>query len=349
MLRAVIFILIIFILIFILFQVKLPCSIEGVGRVLPLREVNLIYSSSGRLTVLLKDNLNGVVSASLIAQFERGDVASFRLNPVIKLGAYVKSGDTIGVIYSSEFERELVKLIGELQVEKAMLDFYRTGEKEELIAEAKERLNYAKEQAREQMKILRRMKLLYEKNLISAQEFELAQTTANLYNINVKIAEAQLKALQSGAKKEQIDVIMKKIKALEDEISVLRKMLSMLAVVSPVDGVVFRIASGDTLLSIADTTGYVVLIPVGLKDVGKIKSGGVVEVLANGVYYPGRIERIERVVRVFKGRQMFIAVARFRALKGRFFAGEILNYRIRCGRTNLYSYIGNFFKTILNL
>ena len=257
----------IFILIVVvLLPVKIPYTINPPGKILPVREWIVIKGSDGRLITQLKNNQCGTIDNYSVSQFERGDAVQFKLKSNIVSGAYVSANDTIAAIYSNEIERQYTQLQGELGVAMASLEVSRTGEKVSVINEERNLLEYRKEQMEESKKQFERTEVLFSKNLVSQEDYEIAKSTNELNKINVKISETHLQSLITGSKPEQLDYIRAEISSLKNQIRILQKRFENYTLISPVNGIVNQIYSGDTILVISDTSAYVIISPVKWKE-----------------------------------------------------------------------------------
>jgi hypothetical protein len=272
------FLAIITIIIVIVVPVKFPYKITTVGKILPAKSWIVSKGNSGQLISFVHDRKKGIVDNYSVKEFERGDDIRLLLNPEVRIGKIVNEQDTVGFIYSNEIEKQLALLMSELNVTKSSLEFNKSGEKESVIKEAEENLNYFLKQASEQKKILARQKALFEKNLVSKEEYELTLNQAELNDISIAIAKAKLESVSTGEKKEQIELINNQIKSLQKQIEVLKKRYGSYYLISPVNGVVSNLASGDTLFSISDNNDFVVMIPVKFSEVSYINDNAEIEI-----------------------------------------------------------------------
>jgi len=261
-----------------LIPVEFPYTITTTGKILPLKSWIVSKGNSGQLITFIHDRKKGIIDNYSVKEFERGDDIKLSLNPDFRIGWVVDEKDTIGFIYSNEIEVQIAFLESRLALARSSLEFNMTGEKESIIKEAEENLNFAVTQAEEQKKILDRQKALYEKNLISLEEYELASGQAKLNDIAVDIAQARLESVSTGAKNEQIELIKSEIKSLHEQIGVLRKRYHSHYLVSPLQGVVTNLASGDTLFSISDNRDYVVMIPVRVSESQYVSDNAGIEI-----------------------------------------------------------------------
>ncbi len=277
-LLLILFLLVLITIIVTVIPIKFPYKITTVGRILPAKSWIVSKGNSGQLISFLHDRKKGIVDNYSVKEFERGDDIQLLLNPEVRIGKIVNEKDTVGFIYSNEIEKQLALLMSELSVTKSSLEFNKSGEKESVIKEAEENLNYFLKQASEHKKILARQKALFEKNLASKEEYELTLNQAELNDISIAIAKAKLESVSTGSKEEQIELINNQIKSLQKQIEVLQKRYGSYYLISPLNGVISNLASGDTLFSISDNRDFVVMIPVKFSDVSYIHDNTEIEI-----------------------------------------------------------------------
>ncbi len=325
----------------ILLQVRVNLSIKAFGKLYPVKAWFLIRGANGEVIASLHDYESGVVNSYEVAQVMRGDVFRFTLNTMRN---FVRTGDTIGFFYSNEVEYQLARLKGLLDVEKATLKFYMTGEKESIVEQARRKLEGAREQMEAQRKIFERAKSLYEKNLISAQEFELAQSTLKLYEANVEIAKAELQSVMTGAKEEQIKLIQANIKAIQEQINVLEKRIKSFVLTTPISGVISGHFSRDTILAIMDTSKFIVLFPIKLLDVSMVKPGHTV-VIKNRETLTAVVKSSHNRVEILNGEQVVFYTAESKGKVINLKPGAIVTCYIKIGKVTLVEFITKFIRT----
>ena len=332
-----------------LLPIRIPYSIQALGRIMPAKEWILSRGEDGGLMATLYDHILGTMRAYSVAQFGRGDTIEFTLHSSIVPGAFVAIGDTVGLIHSNDpaMERQLTRLTGALSTERALLGLYRAGEKESVVREAQQRLTYAKQRAEEQRKIMERQHTLYERDLISQEEFEMAESTSKLYDIDVAIAEAELQTVQTGANKEQMDLVHSRIRALEDEIEMVRKTLENYTLTAPLSGLVFRSFSGDTLVAIG-ATAYVVVMLVKWKDRPYLAPNQDVQLNVSGLNSSprGTLMQLGNSVRVLNGEQVLLAAALVKPNAEGLVPGLIARCSISCEPATPLEYLGRVVKSI---
>ncbi len=340
LLFTIVFVLIGIILLFFL-PIKIPYSIKTKCKIIPIKEWTLSKSQNGQLISILQDNVSGMIETYSVTQFEQDNATKFNLYPSIKANVSVTLGDTIALIYSNEIEYELVQLKGELSNEIAQLKLYKSGEKASIIKEAKERVTYVEEQLKEQNRVLEQQQALYEQDLISKDEFEIIKNSVRLFEINLNIAQSQLRTFQTGAKKEQIELTTLHIQNLQKEIDILQKKFEHFTLTSPLSGVVFRNFTKDTLLTIIDTTNYIAIIPIRLKERNYIANGQNVKLRIDDInsIMDGKLIELGKSIHILNGKQILFAIAIVEPDNENIILGSYAHCLIFCEQITLIEYL----------
>lgn len=332
-----------------LLPIKVPYAVTVPGKILCTQEWIVTLNADGGIVAFVVDRASGVTKHYSLAQFERGDAVQFTLDPHVVGGITVAQGDTIGVVQSSEIERELQRLRGELRNVTASLAVSVTGEKQSIVEEAKQSVEYAKRQAEDLKAVLARQKLLYEKGLVAQQEYDLAERRASTSVIEVSIAEAKLRSATTGAKKEETEFVRAQIRSLQNEIDVVEKQEQAYRLISPLSGVVTQVAASDTLLIVSDTTEYVVIMPVPLRERSHVLPR------QNVKLYASEVERIpsavmmtvDNTIQSLNGQQVILATAQLNHATGELLNGLLARCSIECASLSPFDYLGRKFHTLL--
>ncbi|MBK7104661.1 MAG: hypothetical protein IPH62_05205 [Ignavibacteriae bacterium] len=337
-------VILILIIIFIL-PIKINTSITANGKLLPSKVWIISKGLEGLLYTTLVDNVNGFNEEYSITQFARGDLIKFSLNKNIKPGKKIFINDTIGIVYSSLNEQEIATLKGELDAAKASLQIGISGEKESLIELENKNLDYAKKQVEEQTKFFVRQKKLFEKQLITQDEYETENARLELYKINISIAEERLRSVLTGTKKEELQLINSQIKSLENQITVLQNKSNNLLLKSTINGIVSASYNQDTLLIINSENKFTALIPIKLNLANSFNAGNEVEIIPrNGNSILAKIESVDKSVKIFLGEQFIIAKTVFESSSDTFYTNEIVECKISGNEVNLLDYIMFYLK-----
>ncbi len=338
------------ILLLILFlPIHLPYSLVVQGKVLPGQLWLLQRETDGSMLVTLRDHRQNIVSSYTAYQVERGDVLSFNLSPRLHRDGQINTGDTIGFIHSNMITGEMASLRGDLEVARSMLDVNNTGEKKSLIEAARSQLSLSREQALLQNRILERQKDLYDSNLVSREMYEITQGTSKIYDLQASVAEAQLKALETGSKPEQIQLSLSQITSLESEIKVLEKRLDQFVLISPLDGELFTPFSAESLMFIADTS-RLVYMPVGLRDLTEVKVAQIFQVRTpvTAEEIKGKIIKVDQMIQRLNDQQVFFVIGLLEKRHTLLPLNQIIPCSIKGQSKTPWNYLGKIIQSIFN-
>jgi pSer/pThr/pTyr-binding forkhead associated (FHA) protein len=249
-----------------LLPVKFPFVVDTYGKIDAAHKWVLVKGQEGQLMASVFNYETGISEGYRVSDFERGSSVRFSFHPSIAPGRFIAKGDTIGALYSSELRERLLALNRQLAAAQGSLAVNASGEKAAIVREAEQRLSYARKKIEEHQKVLARAREAFRLGVISQKELEARESEANLLEIEASIAESQLEAAQTGEKPEQLELILANIAALKNEIAAIKEQAAAYTLTAPISGNVSRAFSSDTLLTIADTTRYVVFIPVKWND-----------------------------------------------------------------------------------
>ncbi|MBK6914853.1 MAG: hypothetical protein IPH11_14810 [Ignavibacteriales bacterium] len=325
--------------------VNLPLTLSARAKILPASEWIVAKNDNGQIVTTLFDHKSGVHKNYSVSNFERGDDVRLIFRSDLKINSFVNTTDTIAKLYSNEIERQLTALKGSLEVAKASLKLNQTGDKASLIRMAEEQLAFQKKNAEEQRKILSRQEQLYQKDLISQEEYEISKGTAELNDLQIAIANANLETVLTGEKTEQIDFINSQIKSFENEIAVLEKRFADFNIIPAINGTISKISIGDTLLSIQNTDEYLLMIPVNLKYQKYISIDEQVSFYSetNQADFYGKIISINNSVQYLLGEPVIIVTAAIENNKQPLNTGLITECEIHCGSIPIADHIKRFF------
>lgn len=332
-----------------LLPVSVPYTITAPGKILCANEWVVALNRDGGIAAFVADRVSGVTRQYSLAQFNRGDAVSFSIDPRITTGVSVHAGDTVGVARSSEVERELERLRGELRNAIASLAVTVTGEKQAIVEEAAQTVEHAKRQAEDLDAVYARQKMLFEKGLVSEQEFDLAQRRAATAQIEVSIAEARLRSVTTGAKKEQTEFVRSQILSLQNEIRALERHEQGFRLISPVSGIVTQMGGSDTLLVVSDTTSYVVVMPVPVHERTSVLPEQQVRISATEVAgIPGAsVLKVDRAIQSLNGQQVVFATAQMHQAPAEVLNGLLARCTIDCASLTPWEYAGRKFRSLV--
>lgn len=338
------------IILLLVLPIKLNYTLHVKGKILPYKEWIIYKGTDGRLTSLLTNYETGINQSYDVTLFDRGDAMKFNFNNRLHSGSNIKLNDTIAVVYSNEIERQIENLKGQIASAKASLILNATGEKESIITQEKKNLDFAIRKGEEEKKILDRTEALYEKGLVSQQEYEIIKGNYDLNEINIAISKAKLESVESGVKKEQIGLIKSQIAYLEKELYVMKKRSKAFTIISPIDGIVSRRTNSDTLLTISDISEYIVLCPIKISDKKIVSDSASVDIKSNefSEKISAQIYEIDRGIKVLNGQQVFTITAKINKNYKDISPSLIVDCYINTGSLTPLQYLSRVWKRMVN-
>ncbi|MFN2395442.1 MAG: HlyD family secretion protein [Bacteroidales bacterium] len=336
-------------------HITLRYPLTGQGIVHAGYEWTLGKTIDGNLINSLRDNFNNSVTNYRVNEFQRGDVAEFKLREEILSKDFISSGDTVGFLHSGNEISRLLEMEGELESQQKLLDFYASGEKPEEIQVAYDRMVLARQQLENQEKIFNRNKALVERGHISEEEYELSQTEYQISYQNYLIAKSEHESLQSGAKPEQIEFIRANIRALEQNIEHLESLIDEFTIISPISGKIVRkqgnIPEFEVILRIADTSRMVAIVPMELYNIPYLEKGQSIHVVSpvDGTEVPATISGFDTSAHNINQKQyIFVSVIIDSEDAPGILPDMLIEAHLRSEPLNLIEYARRFMNEVYN-
>ncbi len=311
------FVLVLLAIVLLLFYlVDIPYSVRGKGIVKPVKEWGLYKAADGTLMNILEDHLSGSINEYKVMEFQRGDIVGFLFNESLIQDHMIREGDTIAWVVSNELNLRMVEKRGDLSYQQSLLQVYLTGEKPEAVQMALEEVELARQELETQSKLTERIQHLYEQDLVSQQEYELALNDLKVKQYVLEIAQSNYRAIISGEKEEETGVIRSQIASLEYQINELDKHMNAMNILSPITGNVIRQRDmtgtmSDEVIRVADLSSFLVFVPVDAFEKNYIEPGQEViirnDVNRSGI--TGRVAGIDNSVQLINRRpKVFVSV-----------------------------------------
>ncbi|MCP4633840.1 MAG: hypothetical protein GY855_13015 [candidate division Zixibacteria bacterium] len=339
-LNYIVFTMVIIILGLLSVTLKLPYSINSYCKIQPARKWILTMGTDGQLLGNAFNYMEGVSNSIRASQFAREGTMRLVFDPLTTSGNHIEIGDTIATIYSSETEERIAELEGQLGIMQASFTSSIKGEKESVVKEYEAKVVQAEEAVTNQKLILNRLKGLYEKKLISEQEYEIAEAKEKSLVREVEIAKSQLETARTGSKPEEVKMIKAQIAAIEIQLKALNKRKESFSLLSPISGRVSRSYSSDTLLIIADVTSYVAIIPIKANEIPYTVLDGKVNIYHNGSKnIDGLIIHLDNEINTMNGEQIGYGTALINGYHGELPLGILSKCVISCEPVTIKEYI----------
>jgi len=320
---------------------EVPYSLAMPGRILGIRQLTVSVNTDGAIVTSLVDHSTGVTRRYTAAQFTRGDAVRFTTDGRVGIGHAVQPGDTLGTMWSNEVERELTRLRGEHASASASLASILAGEKSSIVAVAVQEVEHERRVAEEQNDVFARQKQLFERGLIAQQDFDLARRQAEVAAIDVAMAESRLEATLTGAKAEEANLARAQVRSIQEEIAVLEERQEDLCVISPMAGVIVRLGGEDALLVLVDTSAYVVVFPIPLRERRHVALEQDVSLSTPELddLPPAAVASLGGTVQFLNGEQVVLGIARCKEGSGLALHGLVVRCALRCSPVAPVEYV----------
>ena len=312
---AIIFAVLIIFTVAVLF-VDVPYNIRAKGIVKPVKEWGLYKTFDGTLLNIVEDHKRGILNEYKVLEFQRGDIVSFQFNNDLLQHEMVGQGDTIAWVFSSDLSLSILEKRGAIAYQESLLRVLQSGERPEAINIARDQIELARQELETQRKISQRISHLFDQQLVSQQEYELAMNDLHVREHQLEIANSALEAVLAGQKEEEIQSIEARIASLHTEKHHLYKHAGNMHITAPFNGQLIRQRDpegidADVVIRIADTSSLIVFVPVDISEKQFIQVGQPVTI--KGVYanveYHGEVIGMDNSVRIFNRQpRIFISV-----------------------------------------
>lgn len=339
--RFILLVILIIALVILFLPIKVHYSFKATALVYPANEWFLKRGQDDSFVSELHNIETSAVSKIKSYKFERGDIAEVQMREELASDDYITTQDTIAYIHSYDIENELVQLKNEKEVEKAALKANMVGEKQELIDQALEEIEYAKQQLSLETKNYERQKKLYNDSIISQAVFELYENSYKLAEINVQLSQSELQALKSGQKQEDLDYLIEKVNAYDREIETLENLRNQYYITSPINGVISYKNMVDGIITILDTSKFILKIPVKVHNIQYLE-----KVSAIKFSIPGNNDEIEASyidldenVSLLSNQQLVVAKAIVNANFRKIYPGMAVQCEVICDEITIFGFL----------
>ncbi len=215
------------------------------------------------------DISSGQILYYRLYQFDRPaflDLDLSALSPSTSLGHRVSAGQAVARMKSSSLDLELAERSTALQEAQGRLATMLGGAKPEEIEHARLALERAKAELDAFGPQYERQQQLHGEGVVSDYVWEEVAARRELLELDVSLAEAELRVLSSDAQPQMIEEARMSIAALEQELATVENMLSAQVIETPIPGWLRSGGDGETLLSVSeqDTMIVRILLPQSL-------------------------------------------------------------------------------------
>lgn len=334
------------------FLVKFDHYLKTPCRFVAQAEWKVIQSEPDKIFSVIKRNDTNLIQQFNLMQISRPDYIHYTINDSIFKAGVVKKGDLVARVHSFQDQIMLAQLQGLRNVAKADVEVMTTGEKPAIREEAIQTLNHARAQYTNFTPQYERVKKLYEQKLASDNEMDIAQATFDLYKVNVALAEARVKVVETGEKSSEILKSRNELDDYENQIQVLEQKLNAQFVKAPINGIISETLLDSTVLCLVSKMDtMVVQIMLREYQIKYIKPGSPVK-----VYYTGfrgrvdssRVASIGNKAELIYGMPVYIAKAQIANNALDILPGMTGYVKIKAGKTDIVSLIKMEWDNYLN-
>ncbi|MCD4698176.1 MAG: hypothetical protein K8S16_18275 [Bacteroidales bacterium] len=340
--RYVLIIILVGALVTLFLPIKVHYSFKATAKIYPVREWHLKRGQDDSYIGEMRNYQTNVLSHVKSYKFERGDISEILLLNDLVSGDLVERGDTLAYINSYFIENELTKLYNQKAIEEKNLGVKLAGEKQELIDEATQRYNFAKQQRDLEEKNFNRHFKLYNDSIISTADFEVVENSFQLAEIKLELVQKEMISLRAGAKDEEIAYIQKKISGYKREIETYERLEDQYNIVSPVGGIITFNKIVNGIIAVSDTSKYILKIPVKVNNIQYLDR-------ISGIRFsiPGYEDEIdasfimldESVVSLLSNQQLVMAKAVIAGGQFKLFPGMAVQCTVVCDKISLFAFL----------
>ncbi|OQX91715.1 MAG: hypothetical protein B6D58_06660 [candidate division Zixibacteria bacterium 4484_95] len=321
--------------------IKAQLRITNNCLILPLEQVNLRSTSPGSVELLVEraNEKKRLKQFQLVGQ----DFSVLSIDPKLKVGDTVKSGDLIASIESNIYESQKLERYANLQRARRQLDLLEKGPQIEEVKQTEDIIKQVRLKFEKSSRDLLRAESLFAKGMISADEIDDTRTANQVLKSELDFYKNQLALLKRGARPEELDMARAQVSQLEAKLKHMESQLEQTIIESPIDGIVTKVNEDNTIISIARLDTVRVRIYVPEKEISVVSAGNKVKMKVRsfpGLVYSGIVTRIDPlVVDDTEQKPVIVVTANVANSEGLLKPGMTGKAKINCGKKPLYRLI----------
>jgi len=273
-----------------------------------------------------------------VCQLSTDNFSAYSLEPLVREGDSVNSSDTLLSVSTNLYSGELTELESQLKGETARLNLLLSDPKAAEIKKSESELEQARLRLSKQINDYARSRKMYDRDLISEDEWEKAKTEKSIAENEVEIALARYDLLKSGPKAEELSVVEAEIERIEARKQYLIDQISASTFIAPFSGVISSSGSESEVLALVRTDTMELTIAIPEEEIDVVNGGNRVILKVTG--YPAKSFDGE-VVRIYEsaigngGDKVFSAVSVIPNPDGQLKPGMTGYAKVYCGKMSL--------------
>jgi len=244
--------------------VPIPHTLKGPCVLEPSAVWYLSHDGAGQLITGWEHNLLESGGEHVLLQFDRPDFVEVTLTPKMLEGGFVQVGDTVAIVASSEGAGQQKILETELQRANMELNRLLAGERPEDIEVAKQAVLEAEVRKNALKPEFDRIKAQYESGAATLSQLQEIEGRFQGREAELRLANAELSALEAGARPEDITIAKVEIEGLRHSLESSNLMMARTrVVVAPISGMIRLGGNTGTMLFIerVDTLAVITALP----------------------------------------------------------------------------------------
>ena len=219
---------------------------------------------------------------------------------LVSEGEMVKAGQVVARLDSKDLADEIAQRQAQVAAARAALAELKTGSRPEEIAQAEAVLERAQADGDRARIEFERQKKLYQREVISTREYDLAKTTFDGSEARIREAKEMLTLVRKGPRQEKIDQGQAGLEQARQALALAKTRMSYSTVVCPISGIVLSkniepgefVSPGTPVITVGDLSQVYLRAYINETDLGRIKVGQKVQVTTDtfpGKSYEGKI------------------------------------------------------------
>ncbi len=205
---------------------------------------------------------------------------------LVSEGEMVKAGQVVARLDSRDLAQEIAQRRAQVGAAQATLTELKTGSRPEEIAQAEAVLERAQADGARAKLEFERQKRLYEREVISTREYDLAKTTLDGTEARIREALEILTLVRKGPRQEKIDQAKAGLEQVRQALALAETRMSYSILVSPLSGIVLSeniepgefVSPGTPIITLGDLSRVYLRAYINETDLGRVKVGQKVRV-----------------------------------------------------------------------
>jgi HlyD family secretion protein len=208
---------------------------------------------------------------------------------VVSEGQEVRAGQIVARLDNQDLAQEIAQRKAQAAAAKATLLELETGSRPEEIAQAEAVLERARADGQRAKLELERQKKLYDREVISTREYDLAKTTYDGTEARIREAKEMLILVRKGPRQEKIDQARANLEQARQALALAETRMSYSILISPLNGMVLSeniepgefVSPGTPIITLGDLSRVYLRAYINETDLGRIKVGQKVRIISD--------------------------------------------------------------------